>query len=40
MAKKVVILGEILLRLSTPDKKRFVQSETFDAIYGGVEANI
>lgn len=40
MGKKVVTLGEILLRLSTPDKKRFVQSENFDALYGGAEANV
>jgi 2-dehydro-3-deoxygluconokinase len=40
MIKKVVTLGEIMLRLSTPDHKRFVQSETFDATYGGAEANV
>lgn len=40
MSKKVITLGEILLRLSTPDKKRFIQSESFDAIYGGAEANV
>lgn len=38
--KKVVTLGEIMLRLSTPGYERFVQSETFDAIYGGGEANV
>jgi len=40
MAKKVVTLGEIMLRLSTPDFKRFVQSDTFDITYGGGEANV
>lgn len=40
MVKKVVTIGEIMLRLSTPDHKRFVQSETFDATYGGAEANV
>src|SRR5882757_2615925 len=40
MAKKVVTLGEIMLRLSTPDFKRFVQSDTFDVTYGGGEANV
>jgi 2-dehydro-3-deoxygluconokinase len=40
MSKKVVTLGEIMLRLSTPDHKCFVQSETFDATYGGAEANV
>lgn len=40
MIKKVVTLGEIMLRLSMPDHKRIVQSETFDATYGGAEANV
>jgi 2-dehydro-3-deoxygluconokinase len=40
MSKKVVTLGEIMLRLSTPDFKRFVQSDTFDVTYGGGEANV
>jgi 2-dehydro-3-deoxygluconokinase len=40
MSKKVVTLGEIMLRLSTPDYKRFVQADTFDVTYGGGEANV
>lgn len=40
MAKKVVTLGEIMLRLSTPDFKRFVQADTLDVTYGGGEANV
>jgi 2-dehydro-3-deoxygluconokinase len=40
MSKKVVTLGEIMLRLSTPDFKRFVQTDSFDATYGGGEANV
>lgn len=40
MPKKVVTLGEIMLRLSTPDFKRFVQADTFDITYGGGEANV
>jgi len=40
MPKKVVTLGEIMLRLSTPDYKRFVQSDSFDVTYGGGEANV
>jgi len=40
MTKKVVTLGEIMLRLSTPDYKRFVQADTFDVTYGGGEANV
>ena len=40
MMKKVVTLGEIMLRLSTPGFKRFVQSSSFDVNYGGGEANV
>lgn len=38
--KKVVTMGEIMLRLTTPRFERFVQAESFDAIYGGGEANV
>ncbi len=37
---KVVTMGEIMLRLSTPGYQRFVQAESFDVIYGGGEANV
>ncbi|RVU55096.1 sugar kinase [Anaerosphaera multitolerans] len=37
---KVVTMGEIMLRLSTPGYQRFVQANSFDAIYGGGEANV
>ena len=40
MSKKVVTLGEIMLRLSTPDFKRFVQTDSLDVTYGGGEANV
>jgi 2-dehydro-3-deoxygluconokinase len=40
MSNKVVTLGEIMLRLSTPDFKRFVQADAFDVTYGGGEANV
>lgn len=40
MAKKVVTLGEIMLRLCTPGFDRFVQADSFDVIYGGGEANV
>lgn len=40
MAKKVVTLGEIMMRLSTPGHLRFVQSDSFDVTYGGGEANV
>lgn len=38
--KKVVTLGEIMLRLSTPGYQRYVQAQSFDAVYGGGEANV
>lgn len=38
--KKVVTFGEIMLRLSSPGYSRFVQSNSFDAVYGGGEANV
>ncbi len=37
---KIVTLGEIMLRLSTPGVSRFVQSDAFDVVYGGGEANV
>lgn len=40
MAKKVVTLGEIMLRLSTPDYQRFVQTDSLRVTYGGGEANV
>src|SRR5438128_4330822 len=40
MIKKEVTLGEIMLRLSTPDFERFVQADSFDVTYGGGEANV
>jgi pfkB domain protein len=39
MSKKVVTMGEIMLRLSTA-QERFVQANKFDIIYGGGEANV
>jgi len=40
MVKKVVTMGEIMLRLSTPGYRRFMQSESFNVTYGGGEANV
>lgn len=37
---KVVTIGEIMLRLSTPGFNRFVQSTMFEVNYGGGEANV
>ena len=40
MSKRIVTLGEIMLRLSTPGFERFVQADSFDVTYGGGEANV
>ena len=40
MAGKVVTFGEIMLRLSPPNFKRFTQTNSFDLIFGGGEANV
>ncbi len=40
MDKKVVCFGEIMMRLSPPGQKRFVQADSFDVVYGGGEANV
>ena len=37
---KVVTFGEIMLRLSTAGHARFVQAQSFDATFGGGEANV
>lgn len=39
-AAKVVTLGEIMLRLSTPGFSRFTQARSFGVVYGGGEANV
>lgn len=40
MSKKVVTFGEIMLRLAAPGYKRFTQSDSFVATFGGGEANV
>ncbi|MHB1159593.1 MAG: PfkB family carbohydrate kinase [Chloroflexota bacterium] len=40
MAKKVVTFGEIMLRLSPPGYLRFGQTSSYDATFGGGEANV
>ncbi len=37
---KVVTMGEIMLRLSTPGNQKFIQATQFDINYGGGEANV
>jgi 2-dehydro-3-deoxygluconokinase len=40
LKNKVLTFGEIMLRLSPPNYKRFTQARSFDVIYGGGEANV
>jgi 2-dehydro-3-deoxygluconokinase len=40
VTKQIVTFGEIMLRLSPPGFQRFVQARSFDAVYGGGEANV
>jgi len=40
MKKKVISLGDVMMRLSTPGYSRFVQAETFEVRYAGSEANV
>ena len=37
---KIVTMGEIMLRLTTPNHERFIQADEFDVCYGGGEANV
>ncbi len=37
---RIVCFGEIMLRLAPPGYLRFVQTSTFEAVYGGGEANV
>ena len=37
---KVITFGEIMLRLATPENQRFSQVVSFDASFGGGEANV
>lgn len=38
--KTVVAFGEIMLRLTPPDKKMIYETRAFDACYGGTESNV
>ncbi len=37
---QIVTMGEIMLRLSTPNNEKFIQADEFDINYGGGEANV
>lgn len=36
----MVTFGEVMLRLSPPDRQRFVEANEFNALYGGAPANV
>ena len=40
MSKKIVTFGELMLRLAPEGYLRFVQSDKFEATFGGAEANV
>ncbi len=40
MNKKVVTFGEVMLRLTTPEHSRFLQSAGFNATFGGGESSV
>ncbi len=40
MRKKVVTLGEVMMRLTTSGNERFFQADQFQIVYGGAEANV
>lgn len=40
MSKKVVTIGEVLMRLTVPNHKRLFQTVNFDVTFGGSEANV
>ena len=37
MSKKVVTFGEVMMRLAPPGYQRFVQTNSFDATYAGLD---
>ncbi|MFN8240776.1 MAG: sugar kinase [Bacteroidales bacterium] len=40
MGKRIVTFGEIMLRLATPEHQRFTQAVSYNATFGGGEANV
>ena len=40
MIKKVITLGDVMMRLSTPGNERFLQAKSYDIVFGGAEANV
>jgi 2-dehydro-3-deoxygluconokinase len=40
MSKKVVTLGEVMMRLTTPGHQRFLHAHSYEVVFGGAEANV
>ncbi len=40
MSKKIITIGEIMMRLTTPGHERFVQADQYQVSFGGAEANV
>ena len=40
MMKSYITFGELMLRLSAPERELFLQTPTFNATFGGAEANV
>lgn len=40
MRKRILTLGEVMMRLSTPGHERFIQAGNYNAEVGGSEANV
>lgn len=38
--KKILGFGEIMLRLTPPNNQKILQSNSFEAVYSGGEANV
>lgn len=39
MKHKIITFGELMLRLSPDNNERFTQAHSYEAVYGGGEAN-
>ncbi|PSL07589.1 sugar kinase [Cecembia rubra] len=40
MSKKIITIGEVMMRFNTPGYERFLQADTYHLTYGGAEANV
>jgi len=40
MSKKIITIGEVMMRFSTPGQERFLQADTYHLTFGGAEANV